>query len=170
MMTIVAAGGTVLIFVILTNSQLSSPRDNARSNAISALKVAVGGYAAFRSGAAVAVIGQPQMPPITGAFDHVGVRIVQLDGCRAKVFYPAVIGSNKEGPYCTDGLETSEGMASLVGFDKVGLSFLLDHLANAGTGAEIDATPINPSTKLPLLVYSHVSVWVSPMERAYASL
>ena len=59
------------------------------------LAVPLAGAAAFRAGAAIAVIGQPRVPPLTGKYDCVGVRVVRIggDGCRAKVFYPAIRGS-----------------------------------------------------------------------------
>ena len=124
--------------------------------------------AAFRTGAAIAVIGQPRMPPVTGPFGTVGVRIIRVQGaggdsCRAKVFYPAQDRSEEEdrepqavadAPYCTEGRETSDGMAGLVGFRQLGLSFLLAHLADAKSGCRLGAPPDAKGT-LPLLVYSH---------------
>jgi predicted esterase len=120
------------------------------------LAVPLSGAAAFRAGAAIAVIGQPRVPPLTGKYDCVGVRVVRIgeDGCRAKVFYPAIKGSGADAPYCTDGRATSDSMAGLVGFRQLGLSFLLAHLATASSGAELDATPVADAS-LPLLVYSH---------------
>ena len=82
------------------------------------------------------------------------------DSCRAKVFYPALDDRKKGGeevedaPYCTDGRETSDAMAGLVGFRQLGLSFLLAHLATANSGCRLNAAPDSEST-LPLLVYSH---------------
>eukprot|EP00957_Ditylum_brightwellii_P079228 6025422-Ditylum_brightwellii.AAC.1 len=60
-------------------------------------------------------------------------------------------------PYCTDGRQTSNGMARMVGFRQVGLDFLLAHLANASSGCIQDAPIGNSSEKkdLPLLIYSH---------------
>lgn len=55
--------------------------------------------------------------------------------------------------YCTDGRATSDGMAGLVGFRQLGLSFLLAHLADADSGCLQDAPPMQE--KFPLLVYSH---------------
>ena len=94
------------------------------------------GAAAFRGGAAIAVIGQPRMPELTGPYTTVGVRVVRIpfadtevgkggDGggeeekggrgqsCRAKIFYPAAAGGGAaETPaaYCTDGRQTSDGV------------------------------------------------------------
>ena len=42
-----------------------------------------------------------------------------------------VIFQLKMAPYCTDGWQTSDGMAALVGFWQLGLSFLLGHFADA---------------------------------------
>ena len=59
-------------------------------------------------------------------------------------------------PYCTDGRQTSDGMAGLVGFRQLGLSFLLEHLADACSGCIQDAPIIqNDDANLPLLIYSH---------------
>ena len=109
---------------------------------------------AFRTGAAIAVINQPRLPPLTQpAFEHVGVRFTRCGGARVKVFYPASAPGNNAAPYCTDGIETSDGMASLVGFKQLGVPFLLEHLAGARSGATLDAPPAD--TRAPLLVYSH---------------
>jgi hypothetical protein len=116
---------------------------------------------AFRSGAALSVINQPQKPPSpSGKFKKIGVRIAQFQsGFRGKIFYPAAYNDDStskeiEAAYCTDYRETSDGMAALVGFKQLGLSFLLAHLATAGSGAIKDATPLK-DTPLPMLVYSH---------------
>ena len=110
----------------------------------------------FRLGAAAAVINQPRLPPISGSYEHVGVRIANVGGARVKVFYPAAGPSSATAPYCTDGRTTSDGMAGLVGFRQLGLSFLLAHLADAPSGCWLDAPPVaTPSERLPLLVYSH---------------
>ena len=109
--------------------------------------------AAFRAGAAFAVIDQPRLPPTTGEFD-VGVCYSRCGGARVKIFYPAAGSSDRPAPYCTDGRETSDGMAGLVGFKQLGLSFLLAHLADAPSGTWLDAPPA-PARDLPLLVYSH---------------
>ena len=122
-----------------------------------AVRVAVPVAAAFRTGAALAVIGQPRMPALTGPYESIGVQIVEVPGCcRAKVFYPCepVVGL-EEAPYCTDGRQSSDSMAGLVGFKQLGLSFLLAHLADAWSGCLKDAPPISQGTALPLLVYSH---------------
>ncbi|KAK7254121.1 hypothetical protein SO694_00008250 [Aureococcus anophagefferens] len=53
----------------------------------------------------------------------------------AKIFYPAPPGATGEdAAYCADGRATSDGMAGLVGFRQLGLSFLLAHLADAPSG------------------------------------
>ena len=114
---------------------------------------------AFRAGAAFAVIDQPQLPSLAaGSFEHVGVKITAAGGARVKVFYPATSQSDTEGPYCSDGRETSDGMAGLVGFRQTGLSFLLAHLAGAPSGTWLDAPPAQTTASgkpPPLLVYSH---------------
>jgi predicted dienelactone hydrolase len=138
-----------------------------RADLLRQLAMPLAAAASFRAGAAIAVIGQPRMPPITGPYGTVGVRVIRLkseggDSCRAKVFYPALDdsqnGQDREAvvnaPYCTDGRETSDGMAGLVGFRQLGLSFLLAHLATAKSGCRLNAAPDSENT-LPLLVYSH---------------
>lgn len=129
-----------------------------RAEFLQSLAVPLAGAAAFRVGAALAVIGQPRVPPLTGTYTSVGVRVVRIDGgCRAKVFYPALSRSSDEqrdGAYCTDGRSTSDSMAGLVGFRQLGLSFLLAHLATASSGAQLEATP-DAGARFPLLVYSH---------------
>ena len=110
----------------------------------------------FRLGAAAAVINQPRLPPIfagVGTYEHVGVRYANVGGARVKCFYPAAGPSPVMAPYLTDGRTTSDGMAGLVGFRQLGLSFLLAHLANAPSGCWLDAPPV--ASSLPLLVYSH---------------
>ena len=107
----------------------------------------------FRAGAAIAQIDQPRIPPLAGEFEQVGVRYVRCGGARVKVFYPASATSAEAAPYCTDGRTTSDGMAGLVAFRQLGLSFLLGHLADARSGCWLDAPPAGEN--LPLLVYSH---------------
>ena len=71
-------------------------------------------------------------------------------------------------PYCTNGRQTSNGMAALVGFRQLRLSFLLGHLADASSGCIENATMINSdrddtsnsenndnNNNPPLLIYSH---------------
>ena len=111
--------------------------------------------ASFRTGAALAVIGQPRLPPLTGPYKDIGVRYARVGGARVKIFYPAAAASGVEAPYCTDGRATSDGMAGLVGFRQLGLSFLLAHLATARSGCWLDAAPLQPAQPLPLLCYSH---------------
>ena len=138
-----------------------------RSEAIaSGLAYPLAFVAAFRAGAALSVIDQPRLPQIKTC---VGSRIVRLpSGTRVRLFYPCTkiseegVGGSGSGsgsvtaPYCTDGIQTSDGMASLVGFRQLGLSFLLAHLAEASSGCIQDA-PIGKeqSGGLPLLIYSH---------------
>ena len=83
-----------------------------------AITYPLGFLAAFRTGAAITVINQPQMPIVTSA---VGSTVVTLPtyGTRVRLFYPttseALNDSNAVmAPYCTDGLQTSNGMARLV--------------------------------------------------------
>lgn len=117
--------------------------------------VLAGGFSAFRIGAALSVVGFPQVPALKGPFQRVGVKYTRVRGekgrsCRVKIFYPAEgradtaeagagtaeagPKSGEEAPYCTDGRQTSDGMAGLVGFRQAGLSFLLAHLADAPSG------------------------------------
>jgi len=75
---------------------------------------------------------------------------------RIRLFYPclAQTANPVNTNYCTDGRVTSDGMASLVGFRQVGLSFLLGHLAHANSGCHEKAAP-NTNESFPLLVYCH---------------
>jgi hypothetical protein len=127
-----------------------------RTEVVKQLAVPLAGFAAFRAGAAIAVVGQPRMPPLTGTYDRVGVRVVRVNAgggsVRAKVFYPALDAEgNADADYCTDGRVTSDGMAGLVGFRQLGISFLLAHLASAKSGALLDAPPVRDA-RFPLLV------------------
>ncbi len=122
-----------------------------------AITYPLGFLAAFRTGAAISVINQPQMPKVNTA---VGSTVLRLPtyGTRVRLFYPTTPEAYSDSnavmaPYCTDGLQTSNGMARLVKFDALGLSFLLAHLANASSGCVADG-PVN-GENLPLLVYSH---------------
>lgn len=140
-----------------------------------AITYPLGFLAAFRTGAAISVINQPQMPPVNVA---VGSTILRLPtyGTRVRLFYPTTTTSESfnnnnnnnnndavimMAPYCTDGRQTSDGMARLVKFDALGLSFLLAHLANASSGCVADSPIDNAASlngsgeELPLLVYSH---------------
>ena len=115
------------------------------------------------------------MPPVNVA---VGSTILRLPtyGTRVRLFYPTTTTSESfnnnnnnnnndavimMAPYCTDGRQTSDGMARLVKFDALGLSFLLAHLANASSGCVADSPIDNAASlngsgeELPLLVYSH---------------
>lgn len=120
----------------------------------------VGVFLFFRLAAALCVVDQPQLPPLLGNLSAVGSCEVSLPatGGRGRCFYPAdrPEQSCAEAPYLTDGLETSEGMASLVGFKQTGLGFLLEHLASAPSGCWANAVPAaSCQGTLPLLVYSH---------------
>jgi len=175
-----------------------------RSEAIlRAFSFPLGFAVAFRTGAAVAVIGQPIIPTTLHLLSDdddddddnnpktipsavaVGSGVIRLptSGARVRVFYPAasittqpqpqqVTNNSKTGfietenytiaPYCTDGRKTSDGMAGLVGFRQLGLSFLLAHLANASSGCYENIPPLpsaasgsTTTTGMPLLVYSH---------------
>ena len=131
------------------------PDAMTRSEALRSLALPLGVATAFRGGAAVAVIGQPRMPPpdTTAPFQTVGcrttrVRTGEADGgsCRVKIFYPAAASAaaannDNDAAYCSDGIETSNGMAGLVGFRQLGLAFLLAHLADARSGCKV--TPIH---------------------------
>lgn len=125
---------------------------------------------AFRIGAAVSVIGYPRLPPID-ADVMIGSSILRLPsssgGARVRLFYPTNATTTptmtmdssstlQYTPYCTDGQQTSDGMAALVGFRQLGLSFLLRHLSSASSGCLLDVPIIdNETTSLPLLIYSH---------------
>ncbi len=132
--------------------------------------------ACFRIGAAIAVIGQPRLPKDDDGSHRrlVGSKVVRLPklGSRVRVFYPisekhaeSILVNNNGGnndKYCTDGRETSDGMAGLVGFKQLGLSFLLAHLADAHSGCySTDDTASEKDMfascepEAPLLVYSH---------------
>ena len=128
----------------------------------------------FRIGAALSVIGYPRMPSIDTEV-MIGSTILRLPsssgGARVRLFYPtnatttpstmtmdsSFLSSSLYAPYCTDGKQTSDGMAALVGFRQLGLSFLLRHLSSASSGCIVDVLPIvnNETTSLPLLIYSH---------------
>jgi pimeloyl-ACP methyl ester carboxylesterase len=128
----------------------------------------------FRVGAALSVIGYPRMPSIDTEV-MIGSTILRLPsssgGARVRLFYPtnatttpstmtmdsSFLSSSLYAPYCTDGKQTSDGMAALVGFRQLGLSFLLRHLSSASSGCLVDVLPIvnNETTSLPLLIYSH---------------
>jgi len=127
--------------------------------------------ASFRTGAAISVINQPRMPSLENDA-HVGSSILRLpSGARMRLFYPAnyteALSNHNNvhdatsvtmAPYCSDGRQTSDGMAALVGFRQLGLSFLLGHLADASSGCIHDAHIANASKEnnpLPLLIYSH---------------
>ena len=147
----------------------------------------------FRIGASIAVIGQPRLPDDGDESKFrrylVGSMVVRLPelGSRIRVFYPIsknaaetiIIKSNSNtntntntnsifrdnDKYCTDGRSTSDGMAGLVGFKQLGLSFLLAHLAEAPSGCyrtedaitakSGDSVIASCKSGAPLLVYSH---------------
>ncbi len=136
--------------------------------------------ACFRIGASIAVIGQPRLPKDDerSRLCPVGSKVIRLPdlGSRARVFYPIkekdaktiLINNNtrSNGKYCTDGRATCDGMAGLVGFKQLGISFLLAHLAEAPSGCyDMNDVAVGangngstlPSCQAgaPLLIYSH---------------
>jgi hypothetical protein len=129
-----------------------------------AIMYPLGFLAAFRTGAAISVINQPQIPPVDVAVGSTVLRLPNNYGTRVRLFYPTITASNNTdaavtmAPYCTDGRQTSDGMARLVKFDALGLSFLLAHLASASSGCiadgAIDFNRSDDDDELPLLVYS----------------
>ena len=140
--------------VLSAAAGLSLPDAVSRADAVRSLALPLGGAVAFRTGAAVAVIGQPRCAPLDDGrhpFATVGCRVARVatdapDGgsCRVKVFYPAAAeaaAAAEDAAYCTDGRATADGMAGLVGFRQLGLSFLLAHLADARSGCARDAQP-----------------------------
>lgn len=154
-------------FVHMLPPNLLSGIDDATTTSLltrsQAITYPLGFIAAFRTGAAISVINQPQMPRVNAA---VGSTVLRLPtyGTRVRLFYPTTSESLNSSnvvmaPYCTDGRQTSDGMARLVKFDALGLSFLLAHLANASSGcvanSPIDNTSLDGQDHLPLLVYSH---------------
>lgn len=111
-------------------------------------------FAIFRAAVAFIVADQPCVPPLDGS-SAVGSRILQhpSTGGRVRVFYPAEEGG-QPAPYFTDGVESSNSLASLVGFYQLGLGFLLEHLGMATSGCIADARPLGQQ-RWPLLVFSH---------------
>ena len=124
--------------------------------------------AAFRAGAALSVLNHPRMPRVDVPAGSAVLRLPS--GARVRLFYPAAEAGDGSAttmaPYCTDGRQTSDGMAARVGFRQAGLSFLLGHLADACSGCIQDAplrraddTAISSenttNVSLPLLIYSH---------------
>ena len=145
----------LLVAGVSTATTLTLP-DVSRAEALRTLALPLGGVAAFRGGAALAVVGQPRAPALPSPVGCRVARVPASDGsgsCRVKIFYPAAAPAPEDAPYCLDGRATSDGMAGLVGFRQLGLAFLLAHLADAPSGCGLDAAPV--ATKLPLLVYSH---------------
>ena len=131
-----------------------------------AIMYPLGFLAAFRTGAAISVINQPQIPSVDVAVGSTVLRLPNNYGTRVRLFYPTTTAAANNNdaavtmaPYCTDGRQTSDGMARLVKFDALGLSFLLAHLANASSGCiadgAIDFNRSDDDNELPLLVYSH---------------
>jgi len=141
----------------VTRRQLLVPDREVLGDIAEKLAWPIGGIAAFRIGARIAVIGQPRLPNCN---EYIGSRVIRTkeSGVRVRLFYPcekpAQGISNEMAPYCTNGRETSDGMAGLVGFRQLGVSFLLAHLADAQSGCYENAN-ILEDIALPLLVYSH---------------
>ena len=149
--------------VIAFTTTLSPIIDHAVSSIPNAISYPAAFIASFRTGAAISVINQPRMPMIDDGI-YVGSSVLRLpSGTRVRLFYPtnSTIDTNSRGtttyaPYCTDGKQTSSGMAGMVGFRQLGLSFLLEHLADASSGCIQDAIPSSTeNNNLPLLIYSH---------------
>ena len=156
------AVGTLLIIISINNcnafttsSTLLSPIIDHVSSIPNTITYPAAFYSLFRVGAKVSVINQPRMGTIDKE-THVGSTVMILpSGCRLRLFYPTdtTDTTNAFAPYCTDGKQTTKGMAGMVGFRQLGLSFLLEHLADASSGCIKDA-PIHENN-LPLLIYSH---------------
>ncbi|CAJ1375648.1 unnamed protein product [Effrenium voratum] len=109
--------------------------------------------AAFYVGAKVVLLGQPRMPALRGPYQTIGSRLLRLANLRCRLLYPAdpaALGA-PEAPYLSEGKKTSDAMAGLVFFP----GFLLEHLADAGSGCVQDAPPLLSDTGYPILVYSH---------------
>jgi len=145
----------------VTRRQLIIPDGEFFGSIAEKLAWPIGGIAAFRIGARIAVIGQPRLPNNCNGKD-IGSRVIRTDksGIRVRIFYPCkkpIQGTSYNiAPYCTDGRETSDGMAGLVGFRQLGISFLLAHLAEAESGCYENADILEEEeSSLPLLVYSH---------------
>ena len=152
--------------VAFTTSSLPPIIDHAVSSIPNAISYPAAFIASFRSGAAISVINQPRIPMIDDNIS-VGSSVLRLpSGTRVRLFYPTnstIDASSKStttyAKYCTDGKQTSSGMAGMVGFRQLGLSFLLEHLADASSGCIQDAVPVSDenteNNNLPLLIYSH---------------
>lgn len=181
LLTLLNFSNNVDAFVITSTSSLAPMIESYHHAAASipnTLTYSAAFLASFRTGAAISVINQPRMPYIdVDDACCVGSTLLRLPtGARVRLFYPAnstseVLSSsdahNIMADYLSDGKQTSDGMAAMVGFQQLGLSFLLRHLADASSGCIQDA-PImvdttsqnknnknNNSTQLPLLIYSH---------------
>ena len=134
--------------VIAFTTTLSPIIDHAVSSIPNAISYPAAFIASFRTGAAISVINQPRMPMIDDGIS-VGSSLLRLpSGTRVRLFYPTnstiddnATSSGSYAPYCTDGKQTSSGMAGMVGFRQLGLSFLLEHLADASSGCIQDAIP-----------------------------
>lgn len=141
-------------------------------------RVLVGGTTfvlGFRGVASLVVAGLPQPPPLpadsftndVGVYESRVGEDVNLP-LRTRIFYPSqgtssahAIAANERSltrsdatfaPYFPAGAAVSEGIASLVSFPR----FLLAHLATASSGCIHNAAPLpSPTTKLPVIVYSH---------------
>lgn len=136
----------------LSQSLMIPAPDVSRDVIIRGLAVPIAGVGAFRGSAALALAASPRMPLLQGEFKNVGVLECRTQECRVKVFYPTSESvGHEEGFYMTPA--ASEGIARMVGFHKVGLGFLLDHLGRAPGGYRQNASPIDSTC--PLLVYSH---------------
>lgn len=153
-----AAGPATLVAVLCTVDL----GDLTRSALVRTAGGAVGIVGSFRLGARLAILGYPRAPQLEPALEAfaVGERSLRVgpSRCRARLWYPCDKGAcdGLRSPYLTDGRSTSLGMAELVGFDKLGVAFLLDHLADGFLDSYAGATPAErPPEGFPLLVYSH---------------
>jgi len=158
---ILALATSTLLFIIkinncnaFTTTTMLSPIIDQVSSIPNTIAYPAAFYSAFRVGAKVSVVNQPRMGSINKD-TQVGSTVLRLpSGCRLRLFYPTNTTDNTFAPYSTDGKQTTKGMAGMVGFRQLGLSFLLEHLADASSGCIKDA-PIHNVNNLPLLIYSH---------------
>ena len=67
-----------------------------------AIMYPLGFLAAFRTGAAISVINQPQIPPVDVAVGSTVLRLPNNYGTRVRLFYPTTTAA-AAAPYCTDG-------------------------------------------------------------------
>ena len=100
----------ILLVVASRATALTLP-DVSRAEALRTLALPLGGVAAFRGGAALAVVGQPRAPTLPRPVGCRVARVAASDGsgsCRVKIFYPAAAPAPEDAPYCLDGRATSD--------------------------------------------------------------